>query len=167
MAWGFSLFCDDLRAEWGGKVSIMGVYSSDMIIYGDFPHVLPKFSIFLLYYEDIDESDDDITARVYLPGEDGPTIEITLPRKDLPPPAPATDLEPDQTRLCHLRLPITMQPLVVKQAGYLKVRVARGEEIHNFGSLRIRKPTTEEAAALFGGQPPAPFQNPNLIPPGA
>jgi hypothetical protein len=30
-SWGVSLFCDDIRAELGGKISVMGIYQTDMI----------------------------------------------------------------------------------------------------------------------------------------
>ena len=37
-------FCDDIRQEIGGKLSYMGVYSSDLYV-GGFPITLPKFCV--------------------------------------------------------------------------------------------------------------------------
>ena len=40
----FTTFCDDIRQEIGGKLSYMGVYSSDLYV-GGFPITLPKFCV--------------------------------------------------------------------------------------------------------------------------
>ena len=82
---GCTIFCDDIRTELFNKVSLMGVYGFELLLFGDFPAVLPKLGIF---------SRHDFIGRsrsmgadviVYFPGdmEDKPTfsqhIDVRLP----------------------------------------------------------------------------------------
>jgi hypothetical protein len=86
-SWGFSLFCDDIRAEVGGKMSIMGVYQADMIFptNQDFPLAVAKFCILIKYYEVLGFFTDDIAISVFLPGnaKDTPTIVLPILRSTL------------------------------------------------------------------------------------
>jgi len=43
--YGISHFCDDIREEVGGKFSLMGVYSSDLIFIGSAPGQIPQLGI--------------------------------------------------------------------------------------------------------------------------
>ena len=39
---GSTIFCDDIRYEINGKVTLVGVYAADMVLPNDFPVTLPK-----------------------------------------------------------------------------------------------------------------------------
>lgn len=151
--WGFSLFCDDLRSEYGGKVSIMGLYNSDLIFQSTLPFTVPKLTILVMVYLAAGQPAESMTINVFLPGDaqDTPSITFAIPAHNLPaiplPPGPA--LEPDQQSLAHYRFPITLQPFVVNKEGYIKVRIVRAGMTFNFGSLRIRKPTVQELPLLI------------------
>jgi hypothetical protein len=41
---GFAQFCDDIRHEQGGKVTLVGLYQNDLVV-EKFPALLPKFGI--------------------------------------------------------------------------------------------------------------------------
>ena len=41
--YGYSIFCDDIRSEAGGKLSFIGCYNAVMMTTQRFPLVLPKF----------------------------------------------------------------------------------------------------------------------------
>jgi hypothetical protein len=41
--YGYSIFCDDIRNEPGGKLSFVGCYNAVMLTAPRFPIVLPKF----------------------------------------------------------------------------------------------------------------------------
>lgn len=43
--YGITLFCDDIRQEVGGKLSYMGIYGPEMLLFGPKPAVLPKLCI--------------------------------------------------------------------------------------------------------------------------
>jgi hypothetical protein len=160
--WGFSLFCDDVRFELGGKMSIMGIYQADMIFAAQqtFPIILPKFGIFVKYYEMQDTMTNDILVRVFLPSDpkDAPSVTLPFNRTLLAATTPPRryELEPDQERVFNLTYPIVFSPLVIKQEGFVKVRAVCGEKITNLGSLMIRRAHADENIQLPDFGPGAP-----------
>lgn len=83
--YGYSIFCDDIREEARGKVSFMGIYSGNMILYAAPPVSLPKLMVAVNYFERPGESDAPVEVRVYLPGDsaDAPTVRVPLPVEEL------------------------------------------------------------------------------------
>lgn len=61
-------FCDDVRQEIGNKISLMGLYSSDMI-FESFPVVLPKFCIRVKAVTLIDRPFEKLIFRALLNDE--------------------------------------------------------------------------------------------------
>jgi hypothetical protein len=147
-SWGFSLFCDDLRAEVGGKVSLMGIYGNDMVFANDAPFTLPKFCIFVKYFEERYAFNDDILIRVYFPGDQraAPSAAFPFARSLLATAEPPFELEEDQEQLVTLTLPLLFSPLTVNKEGFLKVRAICGGVVTNLGSLMIRKARPNEQA---------------------
>lgn len=166
-SWGFSLFVDDVRSEMGGKMSIMGLYQSDMIFPAsqDFPLVLPRFGILIKYYEVQNYFTDDLVVRVFLPGDskDAPSMIMPFSRVALNAAVPPRqhELEEDQESVFNLTYPILISPLVVKQEGFVKVRIVCGGVTTNLGSLMIRKARPDENIQ-FGTlpMPPVPPNQP-------
>lgn len=166
--WGFSLFCDDVRFELGGKMSVAGIYQADMVFPAEqsFPIILPKFGIFLKYYELQDSSlTADILVRIFLPGDqnDAPSVVLPFNRSLLTAAAPPRryDLEPDQERVFNITYPIVFSPLMIKQEGFIKVRALSGETTTKLGSLMIRRAQADESLQLPNFGPGAP---PNVPP---
>src|SRR5450759_1276936 len=117
-AWGFSLFCDDIRHELGGKTTIVGIYQIDMIYPPEvvFPLVIPKFGIFVKYYETPGALKNDLNLRVYFPGleKDKPVVDIPILRATLnPDAAPQYPLEDDQQRVFNLSFPLLLGPIPI------------------------------------------------------
>jgi hypothetical protein len=151
-AWGFSLFCDDIRVEVGGKLSVMGIYQSDMIFPADvsFPLTVPKFCILIKYFELLDAFSDDLEFRVFLPGDpaDIPSTSTLISRSALPKPEHPKNFEPDQEKIFTATVPIVFGPFPIKQEGFLKVRVQCGGVTTNLGSLMIRNQRPDEQMAF-------------------
>jgi hypothetical protein len=145
-AWGFSLFCDDIRAEIGGKFSIMGIYQTDMIFQQTFPLVLSKFAILVKYYERPGIFDKDISFNIHMPGDvkGSPAITNVVPRASLLDVPPPYELDEDQERVFNLTLPFVFSPLPVPQEGFIKVRAVCGDITTNLGSLMLRAVRADE-----------------------
>lgn len=48
------LFCDDIRNELGGKISLMGLYTKDLVV-PEIPYILPTLGLFVtLAFDDIE-----------------------------------------------------------------------------------------------------------------
>jgi hypothetical protein len=171
-AWGFSLFCDDIRAEAGAKISVMGIYQTDMIFpsTASFPLVLPKFCALIKYYELAGVFQDDISLHIFFPGDarDTPTVTIPFQRSLLSNDSPAPyPLEDDQERIFNLTFPLMLSPCQIKQEGFVKVRAVAGSITTRLGSLMIRRALTEENGLLFPFQPgPSPIVPANPAPNG-
>jgi hypothetical protein len=148
---GMSIFCDDIRQEINGKVSLIGVYAGDLILFGTLPGILPRLSIRTVYFERPGESSDPIELLVYLPGDpdDKPSMRGMMAFKRPTPEEEKKLIEeyevyssdPLITLISHTEI----VPLVLTQEGLIRVRARRGDLEIKLGSLRVRCP-----------QPPAP-----------
>lgn len=136
----------------------MGIYQTDMIFSTQqtFPLNLAKFGILFKYYETKDAFKDDILIRVFLPGDetDAPSAAIPFARASFPSVEPPYPLDEDQQRVFNLSFPFLFSPLIIRQEGFIKVRVACGDRITNLGSLMIRKAQPNEN--IFGLPIPLP-----------
>jgi hypothetical protein len=148
---GYSVFCDNIREETGGKHSFMGVYINSLHIHGEFPATLATFGIAVYYYETPGESDEPVTLRVFVPGGEGdpPLVEEELPvavmRKGALPPDYVP--KPDSSPLVLTQAMIQMHPLVLKEPGVITVRAYRGDLEVRLGTLAIRAATPHPGAA--------------------
>lgn len=136
----------------------MGVYGHEMVfpLLPDFPFNLAKFAILVKYYEIKDVFTDDLIIRVFFPGDpkDTPSVQIPLARAAAALPSDYP-LEEDQERVFMVTFPILLAPFLIKQEGFVKVRVLCGEHTTNLGSLWIRKIRENEAIQFPGFPPPA------------
>lgn len=66
LPYGTVLFCDDVRQEMGGKVSLVGVYNREMAFLPGtlFPVTLPKLGVHISWCEPIDAKNNDLTFQV-------------------------------------------------------------------------------------------------------
>jgi hypothetical protein len=155
-SWGFSLFCDDVRSEVGGKLSIMGLYQDDYIFQGTFPLVIPKFAIFIMYYELASTISEDINFKVFIPSDEPekPAFDIPFLRKDLPQPdLENLKLEEGQEPLFHTRIPVIFSPLMIKEAGQIKVRAHYSNgKILRLGVLNIKAASPAELVSTVNNE---------------
>ena len=146
---GYTIFCDDVRFEVGDKISLIGVYHAVMLIPGEFPFTVPKFTMAVRYVERIGACSEEVRLRVFMPGdaEDRPTVdgkieieeqrEIAIramkkiPNKDEPP------------EYIHIGSNIVLAPLVLQKPGLIRVRAFCGDETVKLGALRIQRASTE------------------------
>lgn len=135
---GNTVFCDDIRAEVGGKHSFMGVYRGELIV-PVLPATLPTFGFVISYFDAEDEAGTDpIKLRILFPGdgEDIVAAEAMLPldiARNAPHPFPPSD-QP----LLALQAFVQMTGVELKHQGIMKVRAYKGDEEIRLGSLRVR-----------------------------
>jgi hypothetical protein len=141
---GYTIFCDDIRHEIGGKVTFAGVYEGIMFVHGDFPFVLAKFGLGIRYMERRDANlTEDINIQVFMPGQsehDTPAFGGVLPAQDArntvqPHADAAAALE--TPRYLQLATNLIFSPLIIPQKGTIKVRAYVGSERVKLGSLLV------------------------------
>ena len=138
---GYSLFCDDIRNEVGGKLSFVGCYNGAMFIRGGLPVSLPKFCIHLHIKSPADRPFSSIIARCYVPGLASPLMEEMI---EAPEPGEqvrlVSELEQESApRLLVAAASLIISPLQIQEAGLIRVRAlldGTPEEM-NLGSLRV------------------------------
>jgi hypothetical protein len=140
-AFGATIFCDDVRFEMDGKVSLIGTYGGDMIVRDGFPLVLPKFAAAVLFVQKKEVFSTNLELRIFLPGdaEDKPSVVTELIRPGVTPSAPEAD-----SNFIIVRTNMIFTPFPLDGPGNIKVRVARDGVLYGAGSLRIiAAPQTE------------------------
>jgi hypothetical protein len=142
-SWGTTIFCEDIRAEVGGKITLVGIYPNEMLVHVPFPYVIPKFGLWVKYFEVPGSMEGDGKLFVWLPGDETASIEADIPMAQLRATAATdkNDTDPDSDKWLHLQMPIVLAPLVLKQPGQIKVRLHFGETIVRLGAIRIKDAT--------------------------
>jgi hypothetical protein len=143
--YGYTIFCDDVRQEIGGKISFIGVYSGTLYVHGEFPFTLPKFAfgISLMQRREIFEA--NIEVQIFFPGdtEESPSIRVQgfEPVEGAVAAQTAAEVvglptSDERTIAMHMNLVAT--PLIIKERGIMKVRAAlRRGDVVRLGSIRI------------------------------
>jgi hypothetical protein len=158
---GYTIFCDDIRNEIGGKTTFVGVYDGILNIHGEFPFLLAKFGLGIRYMEKRDAFKDDVIIRIFMPGEseDGePSFQGLLPIREAREKVQVhPDANPDAPRYLQLATNLVFSPLVIPQKGEMKVRAQCGSEIVKLGTLLIAKAPNEDGSPpnANASQPPS------------
>lgn len=150
MQFATTLFCDDIRFEIGNKRTYVGCFDGALIV-EELPAVLPRLCASVtLYLSRFPDTDTDVEARIFLPG-DAPekpsfTSETKIPGGLKPPPMVFSDASDANPRL-KIQQDFVLSPVEIKQAGLISVRLAYGAESIRAGSLEIRLTEVEGPAS--------------------
>jgi hypothetical protein len=131
---GFTIFCDEVRQEINGKLLFLGVYTNEMLIAGTMPIALPVFTAFVNYQEKINEIEDHVIIKLFVPGMDDSIFQIELPPRQAP---PATPL-PDEDLNIRSMVPIRIAPFPILSEGLIRVRAFIRDDEIRLGTLAIR-----------------------------
>jgi hypothetical protein len=122
------------------KITLVGIYPQQMmVINGEFPVTIPKLGILARYSEEIDAFSDDGVLEVYFPGEAAPRITMSAGIE-------ASRKLVSETVLPHgsdLEIagggtyPIILAPVVIKEPGYIRVRVRHRDQTIKIGACQI------------------------------
>ncbi|MEO3879295.1 DUF6941 family protein [Rheinheimera fenheensis] len=69
------LFCDDIRHELGGKVSLMGVYGSHLLVH-TLPVQLPKLAVHFNIEMPTEMKPDSIKVNIVINGKNHTSLEL-------------------------------------------------------------------------------------------
>lgn len=140
---GHTIFCDDIRQEITGKITLVGVYSSVMFV-AEMPTVLPKFCCWVNYRDDPREDCPPADLRIIYETEDEEVVvaqaQWEYPTEfDLPPAGE------DGFLMREFRMFFELSAFAIKQPGKLKVRMFRGDDEVRIGIMHVKlAPTPEE-----------------------
>jgi hypothetical protein len=129
--YGYSIFCDDIRSEAGGKLSFIGCYNAMMMTQQRFPIVLSKFCIHFHVFSPATQPYMSVNARCYVPGEIEPIADE---------PIEVPGLLRQQRLLDSLPKDIAVPPYIVVASSLV------------FSPLEIREPGLIHLRALIDGE---------------
>jgi hypothetical protein len=147
---GFTVFCDDVRHEASGKLFFVGAYSGVITIHTSAtPVSVPTFGFAITLMEPhelVRSRDFPVPFSIFLPG-DSPGLpsmggefpdyrDVILPLLDsLSPPAESDD--DAGPRMLRLDAIVNVAPLVIKEAGWIRVRAQYQDATIRLGSLKV------------------------------
>jgi hypothetical protein len=151
--YGYTIFCDDIRDEMGGKHSLIGSYGGLMIVHVPFPATLSTFALAVTVLQRRSIFNPNLNIRIFLPGDsdDQPSIQgqfgeaVDLSGAAEAAVAQTEALHPDATdqleegyltMVAHMKF----APLVMKQQGIVKVRAIIGDNTYRLGGMRVSPP---------------------------
>jgi hypothetical protein len=142
--YGYTLFCDDIRTEADGKMTYVGRYLSHMLVHSDFPVSLPKFGFGIAFVQLKKLFDPNLGIRIFLPQDslDSPSIQADLRQlaEAAYAAAPESDpIEPNSQPVIALHANLILAPLQLTAAGFIRVRIQRGDDLVRIGALTITR----------------------------
>ena len=116
-----TILCDDVRQEVGGKISLMGIYSQDIVV-NKVPTIVPSINLVVML-EDIKEPFEKAYISVVMPKSD--TIKVSYPA---PP-----NIEKGKT----VNLVLGLAPFKLNDTGKAKFEIRFSEDekaaiVHHF-----------------------------------
>ncbi len=152
--YGYTIFCDDIRHEVGGKISIIGVYSGVMLTQAEFPLVLPKFCFNIHFFQAKAKVRSDCRINVFFPGdkEEEPSMITEFPQlseKSIEKASERSPLPKSKQGYLVLRSSIILSPVTISRPGEINVRVIHGDSTINVGKLSVMKITDDIKKKIF------------------
>jgi hypothetical protein len=140
-AYGHTIFCDDIRAEVGGKLTFVGVYAAPMLAPA-FPFVLPKLALNISYFQ-ITSNIMPFQFLVFLPGDpdDKPTVTVGVDEKSfntvMHQAADVATQAGIAMNYAAVHVQFSLNGMNITQSGVILVRATRGDKQIRLGSLLI------------------------------
>lgn len=139
---GFVTFCDDIRHEVTGKMTLVGVYGGQMIVGGTLPITLPQICAVITFRFLPPTEPIKPVIKIFMSGQDD---LLFMMETDITPTQAATavaevaraEVDPDRVSFAQIVITPQIQGLVIREAGTLKVRAYIGEDEIRLGTLSI------------------------------
>jgi len=144
-AWGYTIFCDDIRVEIGHKLTYVEVYGGRMLVHGAFPAAISKLCLGIVYYQRLSKGVLPVKINVFLPGDpdEKPSVQA-----EMPPEATQHAVESSEalesrahtkpaSSFVTANMQLALTPLTISQPGLILVRAVRGDELIRLGTLVV------------------------------
>jgi hypothetical protein len=153
---GLTIFCDDIRHEFDGKISLIGCFPASTLLLGEFPTTIAKLGLSVHFVFPRAQKIREFEVRIYLPEDRGDVPSIT-DKLDLP--SEGLDLsqsqlpsiDTDVVPVTRITRNIILSPVQFKSEGLIRVRVVFNGTHVKAGTLGI----THVPTSITPGKPPA------------
>ena len=136
---GFVVFCDDVRQELTGKVTMVGVYTGQMVFTGSLPVTLPQICAVTTFRLAPPAEQIKPIIRIFQSGRDESLFEMEVEiAAAQPSDFPAqVEQDPDAVKFLQMIITAQLQGLVITEPCTLKVRAFVGDDEIRLGALQI------------------------------
>jgi len=147
-SFAYSIYCDDIRIEFGNKISLIGCYSG-ILIFNSNEYLLPKLGIFItinLIPADIpkelmikilrDDGKEEILNQIY-------PVDAEIAQQVQPPVNVEND--GDAEKYFTMKVPLILSPVELK-AGKISSRIYYDDKVLKAGSLLLHSVADVDAA---------------------
>lgn len=151
---GFVTYCDDVRYETNGKISLIGIYAGEMTVFGAAPALVPALWAVIRWRVPELSEPTEITIRLSKEkdGDDAPEVlgEATFP---LPAADKTLDLAPEEGKprpfkMGEVHAHMRVSPLPIEGPCTLRVRVFYQGDEYRIGAMNVLvAPLPEEPAS--------------------
>jgi hypothetical protein len=134
-----SQFCDDVRHEFGNKISLMGCYGDEML-FDKLPALLPKLCIHMRAITLLDKPFTKLTFRAF----QGPDLiaEINVPTEQLV--IPQNIEKRSDARRIGVMVVMAVSPLVVNELCVIRTEAECEEGILDGSPIYLREKTDKD-----------------------
>ncbi|MDN4052523.1 hypothetical protein QPK32_05510 [Massilia sp. YIM B02763] len=132
-----AIFCDDVRTEIGGKLSLMGIYQGSLqISAAAFPVVIPKICAVVEARTPATSPLEKLHIKVLLD-------ETILAEEDFSSDQLASLKSDDTSQYATAGIIFSIQPFVVSKSGILRVRAETADGEIGVGGIKVNLSSTE------------------------
>lgn len=144
---GFTIFCDDIRQEVSGKITLVGAYADEMTVFGEAPLVLPQLKALIVCRFPPANPPRLVTLKVLYTRKDAE--DITLLESEIPciydeeKAGSAASIEemaanPDTFTFGELRTLASLSGISLLGPGFIRTRFLVGDDEIRLGALEIK-----------------------------
>lgn len=136
---GFVTFCDDIRHEVTGKITLVGTYHGQLDVMGKAPVVLGQLCVLIDFRFTPDSLPMSPKILVFRSDEIEPifSVESHIPATEETLFEDILDIEGGSIRFHQMIVPVQLQGLAVNESFRLKVRAFVGDDEIRLGSLKV------------------------------
>jgi hypothetical protein len=135
--YGIATYCDDIRMEIGGKLTLVGCYTGEMTVFGNVPLVLPTFCTFVNFRVPTETEFDKIEIKLSI---DLGEVSKELASAEFQNPNKGAQIEAKSqgaSQHISINLPIKLSPLLIEGEGFIRCRAYIDYVEYKLGSLKI------------------------------
>jgi uncharacterized protein DUF6941 len=152
------IFCDDVRLEVGNKLSLMGVYSNDILFPAAPPSMLQKLCVVVWLISDLDDSPGKLAFRILSPPDKKELARIEVNGQELVG-MPGYYAPDEFSRNSFIRLVLPMINIRLESEGAIEVWIdVADEESFRAGRLiaKFNQAFLAQPAPSSPESPPSP-----------
>ena len=143
---GFTVYCDDIRHEVSGKITLVGAYAGEITIFGEAPLILPQLKALVVCRFPPEAHPTDVKLRVIYTREGEEDLVLLNSHINVDAgaenPGRATtsnelNNKPHSLNISQFRTLVSLNAIHVRAAGYFKTRMLMGEDEIRLGALKV------------------------------